>query len=173
MTELLKISSGKLGGSLLTTTFVFKVGLRECLFGFLLALFFFFSSGFFVVVVVVVVEAAASFDFDDGFGEAETGVEGPVEFATEADIVCTRTRTRKKGKKKKKVSNGNFSMEKGGSKHEGLKASIFIIINVEMDEEDTWIRLLSWARYRPIRRHLPALHLLSVLALVWVVLWAP
>jgi len=92
LTELLKISSGKLGGSLLTTTFVFKVGLRECLFGFLLALFFFFSSGFFVVVVV---EAAASFDFDDGFGEAETGVEGPVEFATEADIVCTR----KKGKK--------------------------------------------------------------------------
>lgn len=95
MTELLKISSGKLGGSLLTTTFVFKVGLRECLFGFLLALFFFFSSGFFVVVV----EAAASFDFDDGLGEAETGVEGPVEFATEADIVFTRTR--KKGKKEK------------------------------------------------------------------------
>jgi len=29
------------------------------------------------------------------------------------------------------------------SKHEGLKASIFIIIDVEMDEEDTWIRLLS------------------------------
>lgn len=92
LTDVLKISSGRLGGSLLTTTFVFKVGLRECLLGFLLALFFFFvSSGFLAFV--------ASLAFEVGFGEADTGVEGPVEFATEADM----SKSAKSKKKKKKV----------------------------------------------------------------------